>query len=121
MAYAFKLAGSILGLLILVFQAFITDYSLYLVIKGGQLCDATSYQGLVRAAFGRPGFFIVSILQFSLPFLSMVGYNTVVGDTITFVIRRLLNLQNSQSIFLSRQFVALMTSVLVTLPLSLYR
>ena len=120
-AFAFKLTGPILGALILIFQVSITDYSQYLLIKGGLLCDAMSYQGLVLAAFGRPGYYFLSFLQFIYPFLAMVSYNIVVGDTITFVVRRLLHLQNVESIFLSRHFVTFMTSLLVTLPLSLYR
>ena len=49
----------------------------------------------------------------------MIGYNVVVGDTVTYVVKRLLDVQ--ESYFVNRQFVTLMTSLLITLPLSLYR
>lgn len=54
----------------------------------------------------------------------MVGYNVVVGDTVTLVVVRLLGYSESNpstSILASREFISLITTVLVTLPLSLYR
>ena len=119
MPYAFRLAGPGLGCIILIFVAIVTDYSLVLMIKGGELSQSMSYQGMMQEAFGRPGFYILSLLQFVYPFLTMIGYNVVVGDTVTYVVKRLLDMQ--ESYFVNRQFVTLMTSLLITLPLSLYR
>ena len=121
-AFVFKLAGPIGAIFLLCFNTFINDYSLVLMIEGGAKCNSMSYQDFVQAAFGRPGFYILSLLQFTQPFCAMVSYNVIAGDTITFVVRRLLHLDDGvQSMFLSRHFVAFMTSILVTLPLSLYR
>jgi hypothetical protein len=44
MPYAFRLAGVGLGTFLLVFIAIITDYSLILMVKGGELSGTTSYQ-----------------------------------------------------------------------------
>ena len=137
MPYAFRLAGPGLAILIIVFVALITDYSLFLMIKGGELSQSMSYQvysnhlsfhsvqkslfkGMVQEAFGRPGFYALSLLQFVYPFLTMISYNVVVGDTVTYVVKRLL-LTSDDSYFINRQVVAFMTSLLITLPLSLYR
>jgi len=69
MAYALKEAGFGLGLILLVFVAIITDYSLILMVRCGHLCGSFSYQGIMKAAFGRPGFILLSILQFFYPFI----------------------------------------------------
>ena len=137
MPYAFRIAGPGLAILIIVFVALITDYSLFLMIKGGELSQSMSYQvysnhlsfhsvqkslfkGMDQEAFGRPGFYVLSLLQFVYPFLTMISYNVVVGDTVTYVVKRLL-LTSDDSYFINRQVVAFMTSLLITLPLSLYR
>ena len=44
MPFAFRQAGVGLGTLILIFIAVITDYSLILMVRGGQLSGTTSYQ-----------------------------------------------------------------------------
>jgi hypothetical protein len=44
MPYAFREAGVGLGTLILIFIAVITDYSLILMVRGGQLSGTNSYQ-----------------------------------------------------------------------------
>jgi len=69
MAYALKEAGFGLGLILLVFVAVVTDYSLVLMVRSGHLSGSFSYQGIMRAAFGRPGFILLSILQFVYPFI----------------------------------------------------
>jgi len=76
---------------------------------------------MVQEAFGRPGFYILSLLQFVYPFLTMISYNVVVGDTVTYVVKRLLNVTQDDAYFVNRQLVAFLTSLLITLPLSLYR
>lgn len=50
---------------------FMTDYSIVLLIKGGNLSGSNSYQSLVQNTFGFPGFLILSALQFLYPFIGM--------------------------------------------------
>lgn len=45
------------------------DYTIILLIKGGNLSGTNSYQSLVQSTFGLPGFFILSALQFLYPFI----------------------------------------------------
>lgn len=45
------------------------DYSIILLIKGGNLTGTSSYQSLVQSTFGFPGFLILSVLQFLYPFI----------------------------------------------------
>ncbi|CAL8234470.1 unnamed protein product [Boreogadus saida] len=113
-------AGLPLGLLLLVGVAVITDYSIILLIKGGNMSATSSYQALVRSAFGRPGFLLVSLLQFLYPFIAMVSYNMTVGDTLTKVFQRIPGV-GPDHMLAERSVVISMATVLVTLPLSLPR
>uniref|UniRef100_A0A8C5AIL9 Putative sodium-coupled neutral amino acid transporter 11 n=1 Tax=Gadus morhua TaxID=8049 RepID=A0A8C5AIL9_GADMO len=113
-------AGLPLGLLLLVGVAVITDYSIILLIKGGNMSATSSYQALVRSALGRPGFLLVSLLQFLYPFIAMVSYNMTVGDTLTKVFQRIPGV-GPDHMLAERSVVISMATVLVTLPLSLPR
>ncbi|CAG09346.1 unnamed protein product, partial [Tetraodon nigroviridis] len=91
-------AGLPLGLLVLLVVAFITDYSIILLIKGGNLSGTNSYQALVQRTFGFPGFLLLSVLQFLYPFIVGPGH-----------------------ILAERHCVILLSTAVFTLPLSLYR
>ncbi|KAM9804949.1 putative sodium-coupled neutral amino acid transporter 11 [Neosynchiropus ocellatus] len=140
--YALNQAGLPFGLLLLILVALITDYSIILLIKGGNLSGTNTYQSLVQATFGFPGFIVVSVLQFLYPFIgvlleysfdqilsvmpffpafsAMISYNITTGDTLTKVFQRLSGV-GPDHILANRDFVILLSTVLLTLPLSLYR
>ncbi|XP_078732433.1 putative sodium-coupled neutral amino acid transporter 11 [Lampetra fluviatilis] len=67
--YALKQAGFPLGLLLLVVVAYVTDYSIILLIKSGSLSGTTTYQSLVHSTFGYFGYIVLSLLQFTYPFI----------------------------------------------------
>lgn len=46
-----------------------SDYSLVLLIHGGELSNTNTYQDVMRAAFGRPGFIVLTIMQFLYPMI----------------------------------------------------
>ncbi|KAM3607770.1 uncharacterized protein V6R79_013608 [Siganus canaliculatus] len=118
--YALNLAGLPLGLLLLIVVAYITDYSIILLIKGGNLSGTNSYQSLVQSAFGFPGFLVLSLLQFLYPFIAMVSYDITIGDTLTKVFLRIPGVVPG-NILAERHFVILLSTIAFTLPLSLYR
>ncbi|XP_070832294.1 putative sodium-coupled neutral amino acid transporter 11 [Chaetodon trifascialis] len=118
--YALNQAGLPLGLLLLITVAFITDYSIILLIKGANLSGTSSYQALVQSTFGFPGFLILSGLQFLYPFIAMISYNITTGDTLTKVFQRIPGV-GPDHILAERHFVILVSTVAFTLPLSLYR
>ncbi|TNN03057.1 hypothetical protein fugu_000086 [Takifugu bimaculatus] len=118
--YALSQAGLPLGLLFLIIVAFITDYSIILLIKGGNLSGTNSYQALVQSTFGFPGFLVLSALQFLYPFIAMISYNITTGDTLTKVFQRIPGVGPGH-ILAERHFVILLSTVAFTLPLSLYR
>ncbi|XP_034429823.1 putative sodium-coupled neutral amino acid transporter 11 isoform X1 [Hippoglossus hippoglossus] len=118
--YALNQAGLPFGLLLLVIVALITDYSIILLIRGGNLSGTNSYQSLVQSTFGFPGFLILSALQFLYPFIAMVSYNITTGDTMTKVFQRIPGVGPGH-ILAERHFVILLSTLAFTLPLSLYR
>jgi len=119
MAYAMQQAGILVGLILLVVMGIITDYSLILLNKCSQITGANSYQGVMNAAFGSSGYVIISFLQFVYPFIAMVSYNVLVGDTITKVVVYYADLDPS-SVWARREMIIALTTVLLTLPLSLF-
>jgi sodium-coupled neutral amino acid transporter 11 len=69
MPYALHQAGVGLGLILMVVVAYITDYSLVLMVRGGQLSGSYTYQGMMEAAFGKWGFYVLSFLQLIYPLI----------------------------------------------------
>ncbi|XP_045681364.1 putative sodium-coupled neutral amino acid transporter 11 isoform X2 [Phyllostomus hastatus] len=100
--YSMKQAGFPLGILLLFWVSYVTDFSLVLLIKGGALSGTDTYQSLVNKTFGFPGYLLLSVLQFLYPFIAMISYNIITGDTLSKVFQRI-------------------PGVVFTLPLSLYR
>ena len=45
-----------------------TDYTVILLIKDALLANKFSYQEMVTAAFGRPGYWYLTLAQFLFPF-----------------------------------------------------
>ncbi|KAK3771301.1 hypothetical protein RRG08_024378 [Elysia crispata] len=121
--FALHQAGFGLGIILLILVAYFTDYSIFLLIEGGQLSNTDTYQDMVLVAFGRPGFYLLTVLQFLYPFIAMVSYNVIIGDTITKVIIWISgeNATLVHSVLGNRQFVILVVTLVVTLPLSLYK
>lgn len=119
-AYALRQAGFGVGIILLITFAAITDYSLCILIKAGIATGTSTYQDLVQAAFGLPGFYVLTFMQFIYPFIAMISYNVIIGDTVTKVLVRIFSVP-ADSILGNRHFIVIMASLLVTLPLSLHR
>ncbi|XP_047401485.1 putative sodium-coupled neutral amino acid transporter 11 isoform X3 [Sciurus carolinensis] len=118
--YSMKQAGFPLGILLLFWVSYITDFSLILLIKGGALSGTDSYQSLVNKTFGFPGYLLLSVLQFLYPFIAMISYNIIAGDTLSKVFQRIPGV-DPENVFIGRHFIIVLSTVTFTLPLSLYR
>lgn len=118
--FALHQAGFGFGFLLLGFMALVTDYSLILMVRSAHISGSFSYQGLMEAAYGQPGFYLLTFLQFTYPFIAMVSYNVVVGDTVTKVLIRIFDLR-PWSLLARRDFVVLLATVFVTVPLCLLK
>ncbi|XP_019583049.2 putative sodium-coupled neutral amino acid transporter 11 isoform X3 [Rhinolophus sinicus] len=118
--YSMKQAGFPLGILLLFWVSYVTDFSLVLLIKGGALSGTDTYQSLVNKTFGFPGYLLLSILQFFYPFIAMISYNIITGDTLSKVFQRIPGV-DPENFFIGRHFIIVLSTVAFTLPLSLYR
>uniref|UniRef100_A0A8W7P3J9 Putative sodium-coupled neutral amino acid transporter 11 n=1 Tax=Anopheles coluzzii TaxID=1518534 RepID=A0A8W7P3J9_ANOCL len=118
--YALHRAGFGLGLFLLVIVAAITDYSLILMVRCGHLSGRFSYPGVMEAAYGKGGYYLLSLLQFMYPFLAMISYNVVVGDTLSKVLVRFVPAWGS-SMGMVRFGVVLVVTIFVVIPLCLYK
>ncbi|XP_023599534.1 putative sodium-coupled neutral amino acid transporter 11 isoform X1 [Myotis lucifugus] len=118
--YSMKQAGFPLGILLLFWVSYITDFSLVLLIKGGTLSGTDTYQSLVNKTFGFPGYLLLSVLQFLYPFIAMISYNIITGDTLSKVFQRIPGV-DPENLFIGRHFIIVLTTIVFTLPLSLYR
>ena len=67
MSYALHQGGVLLGLMSFIVLGVVTDYSLIILIKSGHLAGSNSYAGVMSAAFGTPGYVVLSVLQFIYP------------------------------------------------------
>ncbi|KAK1336924.1 hypothetical protein QTO34_002962 [Cnephaeus nilssonii] len=118
--YSMKQAGFPLGILLLFWVSYITDLSLVLLIKGGALSGTDTYQSLVNKTFGFPGYLLLSVLQFLYPFIAMISYNIITGDTLSKVFQRIPGV-DPENLFIGRHFIIVLSTIVFTLPLSLYR
>jgi sodium-coupled neutral amino acid transporter 11 len=89
MPFAVKRAGFAAGVFFIVFMAWLTDLSLRVLIRSGELSGRLSYQGMVRTVLGKPGYWVLSVAQFMFPLLGMITYTIVVGQTLPLVFARL--------------------------------
>ncbi|XP_078322041.1 putative sodium-coupled neutral amino acid transporter 11 isoform X2 [Crassostrea virginica] len=120
--YALKQAGFGLGIFLLILTAVINDHSIILLVEAGKLSNTDSYQDMIMVACGRPGFYILTLLQFLYPLIAMISYNVIIGDTVTKIIVRIGKAANLGGTVLgNRQFIIFLSTLMVTLPLSLYR
>ncbi|XP_074159347.1 putative sodium-coupled neutral amino acid transporter 11 isoform X1 [Sminthopsis crassicaudata] len=118
--YSMHQAGLPLGILLLLWVAYVTDFSLVLLIKGGALSGTDSYQSLVHKTFGFSGYLLLSSLQFLYPFIAMISYNIITGDTLSKVFQRIPGV-DPDNFFISRHFIIGLSTVAFSLPLCLYR
>ncbi|XP_029788854.1 putative sodium-coupled neutral amino acid transporter 11 isoform X1 [Suricata suricatta] len=118
--YSMKQAGFPLGILLLCWVSYVTDFSLVLLIKGGALSGTDTYQSLVNKTFGFPGYLLLSVLQFLYPFIAMISYNIITGDTLSKVFQRIPGVDPA-NLFIGRHFIIVLSTAAFTLPLSLYR
>lgn len=58
-----------MGVILLALVAIVTDYSLVLMLRSAHISGSFSYQSLMKSAFGRYGFVVLSFLQFIYPFM----------------------------------------------------
>ena len=115
MPYAIKEAGLVSGTVMIIICAFLTEYSLRQLISVGKVADVNSYETLMEASFGRPGFIFLSVNMFLLSLGSMIAYLIIIKDTLPVL------LQFSPDDEDTKRVIMFISSLFIILPLSLQR
>ncbi|KAK3397030.1 transmembrane amino acid transporter protein-domain-containing protein [Sordaria brevicollis] len=126
--YAFKQAGLLSGLVLLVGLTVVVDWTIRLIVINSKLSGANSFQGTVEKCFGRSGLIAISVAQWAFAFGGMVAFGVIVGDSIPNVLRAIWPSLREEAArgswvgwLTGRQGVILVSTLGVSYPLALYR
>ncbi|WFD31084.1 hypothetical protein MSPP1_002116 [Malassezia sp. CBS 17886] len=118
--YAMRSSGLLVGVVLLVVLAVLTDWTIRLIVLNAKLSGRSTYIGIMEQCFGQHGKNAVSLFQFVFAFGGMCAFCVVVADTIPSVIASVI--PALRGTFLSnRSFVLIACTVGISYPLSLYR
>lgn len=123
-AYAFRQAGMLTGILLLVGLTVAVDWTIRLIVVNSKLSGADSFQATVEFCFGRPGLIAISLAQWAFAFGGMVAFCIIVGDTIPQVLAALFPGLSNMPVFwllTNRRAVIVLFILGISFPLSLYR
>ncbi|TLD21104.1 hypothetical protein PspLS_09043 [Pyricularia sp. CBS 133598] len=122
--YAFKNAGLLAGVFLLISLTIVVDWTICLIVINSKLSGANSFQGTVERCFGRPGLIAVSVAQWAFAFGGMVAFGVIVGDSIPHVFLAIWpDLRNIPVLGLlaDRRAVIVIFTLGISYPLTLYR
>ncbi|KAL8334660.1 hypothetical protein RB601_000240 [Gaeumannomyces tritici] len=122
--YAFKQAGLLAGVVLLVVLTIVVDWTICLIVINSKLSGANSFQGTVERCFGRTGLVAISLAQWAFAFGGMVAFGVIVGDSIPHVLLAIWpNLPEYPmfGVLADRRVVIVIFTMGVSYPLSLYR
>lgn len=122
--YAFKQAGLLSGIILLIALTIVVDWTICLIVVNSKLAGADSFQGTVEKCFGKSGLIAISLAQWIFAFGGMVAFGVIVGDTIPHVLQAVVpGLRDMPLIGLlaDRRVVIVVFILAVSFPLTLYR
>ncbi|KAI1210441.1 transmembrane amino acid transporter protein-domain-containing protein [Annulohypoxylon truncatum] len=122
--YAFRDAGLIAGIVLLVALTIVVDWTIRLIVVNSKLSGASSFQGTVEHCFGKPGLVAISVAQWAFAFGGMVAFGIIVGDSIPQVLRTVWPGLEDMSvlwILADRRAVIVIFVLGISYPLTLYR
>lgn len=122
--YAFRQAGMLMGVILLVGLTCTVDWTIRLIVVNSKLSGADSFQSTVEFCFGRTGLIAISIAQWAFAFGGMIAFCIIVGDTIPPVLAALFpSLKDTHFLWLltDRRAVIVLFVLGISYPLSLYR
>ncbi|KAI1418118.1 transmembrane amino acid transporter protein-domain-containing protein [Hypoxylon sp. FL1857] len=122
--YAFKDAGLLAGIVLLVGLTIVVDWTIRLIVINSKLSGASSFQGTVEHCFGKTGLIAISVAQWAFAFGGMVAFGVIVGDSIPQVLRTVwpgLSEMPVLWILADRRVVIVIFILGISYPLALYR
>lgn len=121
---AFKQAGLLAGVILLVGLTFLVDWTICLIVINSKLSGSNSFQGTVEHCFGKPGLIAISVAQWAFAFGGMVAFGVIVGDSLPHVFMAIwpdLREIPVLGLLANRQFVIALFVMGISFPLTLYR
>ncbi|OHE97063.1 transmembrane amino acid transporter [Colletotrichum orchidophilum] len=122
--YAFKQAGLLAGIILLVGLTVVVDWTICLIVINSKLSGSNSFQGTVEHCFGRTGLIAISVAQWAFAFGGMVAFGVIVGDSIPHVFTAIWPDIREMPVFhllANRQVVIVVFVLGISYPLTLYR
>lgn len=122
--YAFRQAGLLAGVVLLVVLTVVVDWTIRLIVVNSKLSGASSFQGTVERCFGRTGLVAISVAQWAFAFGGMVAFGVIVGDSIPSVLRAVwpgLREMPVVGLLADRRVVIVVFTLGISYPLALYR
>ena len=122
--YAFRQAGLITGILLLIGLTITVDWTIRLIVINSKLSGANSFQATMEHCFGKSGLIAISIAQWAFAFGGMVAFCIIIGDTIPQVVMAVFpSLQDTPILWLltNRRAIIVLFVLGISYPLSLYR
>ncbi|MEW5297319.1 MAG: hypothetical protein WDW36_000536 [Sanguina aurantia] len=116
--FAFQSAGVLGGLLLCLIIGGMEGFTLYVLSKAAQRYEASSYNKLVRKCLGKKLGLVLASIQVVYLAGSCVAYQVIIGDTFSSLGVQALG---RASPWLDRQFIILLLSSLVILPVCFFR
>lgn len=78
--YTLKQGGLAVTIGVIVLMAWLTDYSLRLIVRTAKFANVNTYEDLCEYCFGNMGFYLVSGSMFLFDFGAMLTYLIIMGD-----------------------------------------
>ncbi|KAL6458944.1 hypothetical protein MHYP_G00324160 [Metynnis hypsauchen] len=121
LAYAMSNTGIILFLILLIFIAILTAYSIHLLLKSAGVVGIRAYEQLGFRAFGQTGKVVAACIITIHNIGAMSSYLFIVKIELPFVIEGLLGQKSSGEWYLNGNYLIIFVSLGVILPLALMR
>lgn len=122
LAYAMANTGIILFLFLLTSVALLSSYSIHLLLKSSGIVGIRAYEQLGYRAFGTPGKLVAALAISLQNFGAMSSYLYIIKSELPLVIQTFLNLENQTLVwYLNGNYLVILVSVTVILPLALMR
>jgi len=124
MPYAFRQAGLLAGLVLLIGLTVVVDWTIRLIVVNSKLSGSNSFQATVQHCYGNGGLIAISIAQWAFAFGGMVAFGVIVGDSIPHVLTAIwpgLSEMPIIGLLADRRVVIVIFVLGISYPLTLYR
>ena len=122
--YAFRQAGLLTGIFLLIALTITVDWTIRLIVTNSKLSGADSFQATMEKCFGKSGLIAISVAQWAFAFGGMVAFCIIIGDTIPHVLAAVFpSLYDLPVLWLltNRRAIIVLFVLGLSYPLSLYR